>query len=309
MTADVESFSIPLNKCDLNTAREVCEIGLPRLLELLSKHDVQGTFYFTGEIVEAFPESVEIVVEDGHEIGCHGYDHSPEKAFDSLSYEEQVKELIKARETIESIAGKIESFRAPMLRINKDTVKALEKTGFKSDSSVAPQRFDGPFTFGSKRKLKWLIAPRRPYYLSYSSPIKRGRSSVLEVPISALIVPYIGTAMRISPILFKIIQKILFIESKVTDKPIVFLFHPNECLDVHQIATTRRASNLPEYLFADILRQKMKLRNLGVQSLKLLDEVLSIAKKHDFEFIRMKKYRKIYRRMTKNGNSRSHEER
>jgi len=64
---------------------------------------------------------------------------------------------------IESIAGKIESFRAPVLRLNGDTVKALEENGFTSDSSICSQRFDGPFTFGSKKKLKWLFAPRKPY--------------------------------------------------------------------------------------------------------------------------------------------------
>jgi peptidoglycan/xylan/chitin deacetylase (PgdA/CDA1 family) len=91
---------------------------------------------------------------NGHEIGCHGYDHSPEKAFDLLSYEEQVNELKKGKKAIGEVAGGIESFRAPMLRINEATVRALEETGFRSDSSIASQRFDGPLTFGSKKKLK-----------------------------------------------------------------------------------------------------------------------------------------------------------
>ena len=53
-----------------------------------------------------------------------------------------------------------------MLRINEDTVRALEEAGFKTDSSVSSQRFDGPFTFGAKRKLKWLYAPGKPYMIS-----------------------------------------------------------------------------------------------------------------------------------------------
>jgi len=196
MTIDVECFSIPLNRCDNDTGREVYEAGLPRLLGLLARHDVQGTFYFTGKMAEMFPEAIELVMRYGHEIGCHGYDHSPEKAFDLLSYDEQLKGLRKAKTVIEGVAGRIESFRAPMLRINEDTVRALEEAGFKTDSSVSSQRFDGPFTFGAKRKLKWLYAPGKPYMISYDSIVKSGSSNVLEIPISAAIFPFIGTTMR-----------------------------------------------------------------------------------------------------------------
>ena len=127
MTNDVESFSIPLNREDSDIAKQIYEVGLPRLLDLYARHDIKCTFYFTGMFAEQSPESVELVKEHGHEIGCHGYDHAPEKAFDMLSYEEQVNELKKAKRVIEEVAaGGIESFRAPMLRINEDTVRALE---------------------------------------------------------------------------------------------------------------------------------------------------------------------------------------
>jgi len=296
MTIDVECFSIPLNRCDNDTGREVYEAGLPRLLGLLARHDVQGTFYFTGKMAEMFPEAIELVMGYGHEIGCHGYDHSPEKAFDLLSYDEQLKELRKAKTVIEGVAGRIESFRAPMLRMNEDTVRALEEAGFKTDSSVASQRFDGPLTFGAKRKLKWLYAPRKPYMISYDSIVKSGSSNILEIPISAAIVPFIGTTMRISPCITKILQKYLYHESKKTGKPVVFLFHPNECLDIgNEIVTTRRTSNPVEYLFADVIRHKLKLKNLGQASLKLLDDVLASASEYGFEFVSVREYRKLYK--------------
>ena len=285
MTNDVESFSIPLNRCDKRTAEEVYKVGLPRLLDLYSKYDIPSTFYFTGEFVEMVPEAIDIVKDHGHEIGCHGYSHDVDRALDILTYKEQLNELKKAKKTIESVAGRIESFRAPALRINKDTIKVLEKLGFKSDSSLCPQRFDGPFTFGSRRKLKWLIAPRKPHYI-YSS-------SILEIPISAIILSYSGTTLRRSPLLTKIIEKFLFFESKYTEKPIVFLFHPNECLDFDgNIVTTRRSQNFISYLFADYLRQRLKLKNLGKESLLLLENILNRAKAYGFEFITISRYRK-----------------
>jgi hypothetical protein len=88
----------------------------------------------------------------------------------------------------------------------------------------------------------------------------------------------------------------LYHESKRTDKPIVFLFHPNECLDEGDtIATTRRTNNLVEYLFADVVRHKLKLKNLGVASLKLLDEILTTAREYGFEFVCANEYTKRYK--------------
>jgi hypothetical protein len=287
MTNDVESFSIPLNRCERETAQEVYKIGLPRLLGLYSKHDVSATFYFTGEIAEMVPESIDLVKDHGHEIGCHGYSHEVSDAFDVLSYDEQVSALKRAKKAIEPVAGRIESFRAPSLRINSDTAKALQDIGFTSDSSVCPQRFDGPFTFGSKKKLKWLFSPRKSYFLE--------KTGVLEIPISALFCPYIGTTMRVSPSILKLLQKVIFFESKHTNKPVVFLFHPNECLDLRgDIIATRRSNNPIKHFFADQLRQKLKLRNLGSNALSLMDEVIKTAKKNDFEFITAREYRKKF---------------
>jgi len=296
MTTDVESFSIPLNRYDAETAKEVYNVGLPRLLDLYARHDIKCTFYFTGTMCELVPDSVDLVKAYGHEIGCHSYSHAQDKALDVLSYEEQLNEIKKAKNLIESIAGRIESFRAPALRLNEDTVKALEETGFTSDSSICPQRFDGPFTFGSKRKLKWLFAPRKPYFLSYESITRKGTSKILEIPISALLFSFSGTVMRRSPLITKMLQKYLFIEAKRNDKPVVFLFHPNECLDFEgEAVPTRRSANFFEHLFADVIRQKLKLKNLGMNSLKLLDGILASASEYGFEFVSASEYTKMYK--------------
>ena len=293
MTNDVESFSIPLNRLDHDTAKEVYKVGLPRLLDVYAKHDIKCTFYFTGEITEIIPEAVELVLDQGHEIGCHGYDHSHEKAFDMMSFQEQVVELRKAKRVIETVAGTIRDFRAPALRINESTIRALEETGFNTDSSIASQRFDGPLTFGSKRKLKWLVAPRFPYNLSYDSVVKKGESKILELPITALVFSYIGTTMRVSPVILRYLEKIVFAESIMTDRPLVFLFHPNECLDANSNASpVRRGGNTIEYIFADVLRRELKIHNLGMRAIKLIDNVIRRAKDKGFEFESVQEYRK-----------------
>lgn len=284
LTCDVESFSIPLNRCDQDTGHQVYKVGLPRVLELCAKHDIPATFYFTGELAEIVPEAIDLVKDHAHEIGCHGYSHDVDRAFDLLTLDQQIQDLTKAKKIIESVAGTIVSFRAPALRINDDLVNALKITGFETDSSICPQRFDGPFTFGSTKKLNWLSATRKPGYLDKDH-------SVLEIPISAFIIPYIGTTMRMAPTLIKILEKFLFYESKITEKPLVFLFHPNECIDIkNPVERTRRTKNYFHYIFADVIRQQMKLKNLGAPSIRLLDTILTSAHHSGFEFVTAKEF-------------------
>ena len=46
-----------------------------KILEVLAKHHVKGTFFMTGKFVEANPDFVRKVVTAGHEIFNHTYDH------------------------------------------------------------------------------------------------------------------------------------------------------------------------------------------------------------------------------------------
>jgi peptidoglycan/xylan/chitin deacetylase (PgdA/CDA1 family) len=302
ITNDVELHSIPKNTSDPSIADDILKTGLPRLLDLYAKYNVKSTFYFTGDFVEIKPEAVELVKEHGHEIGCHGYTHDINKAFDVLTLEEQVNHLFRAKKIIEAVSGPIRAFKAPALRINENTIKALEITGFSIDSSVASQRFDGPMSFGSKKKLNWLISPRLPYHPSSNSPFRKGNSPVLEIPVSAALFPYIGTLMRVHPPLFRILEKILLCESKLTSKPLVFIFHPNECLDYQEnssekIIIERRSKSFIEYLFADKLRQNLKLKNLGMNAIRLHEESIKKGKESGFDYISISEYEKKFRKV------------
>ncbi len=296
MTNDVETTSLELNRPADFMAEKVKNTGLPRLLELYSKYDVEATFFFTGHIVELMPELVDMVKANGHEIACHGYRHEDSYAFDNLSLEKQVYYLKKAKKIIEDAAGeRIYSFRGPEARINGDTVRALEETGFKYDSSVAPQRFDGPLSRGFRKKMFWMIAPRRPYFLSYDSFYNAGNSKVLEIPISSFIFPFIGSSMRVSPTVNKIIKNILFYEAKRRGNPIVFLFHPTEVIDPDYSLLKSEYTGEDKNLFSSIVRKRIKLNNLGINAVSLMEEILEDAKKEGAEFVSIKKYAKVYR--------------
>jgi len=292
-TNDVEEFSIARNTLSDETAELVFKEGLPLLLDLYERHNIKATFYFTATFVEKFPRSVRIVKDKGHKIGCHGYSH--DIYFNVLSLKEQEENLKKAKQIIEAEAGPIEDFRAPALRINDKTIRALEGCGFKTDSSVCPQRFDGPLTSAARNKLGWFFCPREPYYPSRRNPFKAGLSSVLEIPVSAAIFGYIGTVMRVSPFLWKLLRGLLVYERERTQRPLVFCTHPNEFINERgKLKAERRQANVVKYLFSDLLRRRLKLRNMGTAALNLLENEIKVIKGEGFKFTTMQEYREYH---------------
>ena len=293
-TCDAELTSVPDNEERNAIGDELLRVGLPRILDLCARFDIVGTFYFTANLVELRPECLDLVRQPGHEIGCHGLRHDPSVSFDRLGYEEQVRSIAAARDILRRHGALgVQAFRAPEARINHHTVRALSTLGFTSDSSVCPQRFDGPLSRGLPMKLRWMAAPRRAYFLSQTSVIAPGQTGVLEVPISALLLPFIGTTMRVSPGLFRVLRRILFWEARRRpDYPLVFLFHPNECLDYVASAGAVAAGGA---MVADRFRTTLKLRNLGAPSIRLLEGLLRMARQAGFEFTTASRFRHEYK--------------
>ncbi|NPA76484.1 MAG: polysaccharide deacetylase family protein [Candidatus Diapherotrites archaeon] len=109
------------------------EQGLPRILEVLSRNNVHGTFFTTGEVAEKFPDAVEAIVCDGHELGSHGYDHG---RFDKMDTGEAQKNIQRSLDALRPFYNVI-SFRAPNLKFPEEYYEMLREEGIKYDSSQA----------------------------------------------------------------------------------------------------------------------------------------------------------------------------
>ena len=127
-TADVEQDCPPF----LQTFRGMAE-GLPQLLDLLSELHVRGTFFTTGEMARRFPEMIQRLVADGHELACHGDSHRDFTTLDSAAAEQ---EIATSLETLRKF-GPVVSFRAPYLRFPSTCLPLLVKHGLQIDSSIA----------------------------------------------------------------------------------------------------------------------------------------------------------------------------
>lgn len=293
ITNDVETTSIINHKLRDKTGIYLLNEGMPRLLELYANNNIKATFFFTGYIAEKFPQLVRMVMPYGHEVGSHGYTHEVDKAFDLLSLNDQIVHLKKSKVILEDITGnEVISFRAPAARVNNNISIALQETGFKIDSSISSQRFDMFFSFGGIKKLHWITARRVPYFTAPDNIWKKGSGSILEIPISAFFLPYIGTAMRIVPSLNKITRYLLHIENNINSKPIVFLTHPNEFIDedLENESTSRRSSNYLSYLLGDVIRHRLKIKNLGKKAIPIYKKEIEFFNSKNYNYITCKEY-------------------
>lgn len=114
-----------------------------RILDLLQRAQIRGTFFILGWVARRFPDLVRQIVRDGHEIASHGYSHQLiyRQSFDQFRADVQM-----ARDVLEQISGqKVDAYRAPSFSIVKESVWALEilcEEGYRFDSSIFPVRHD-----------------------------------------------------------------------------------------------------------------------------------------------------------------------
>ena len=293
LTNDVETHSIWFNTLRDETGQKVLEEGMPLLLDIYKKFNIKSTFYFVGDMAEKFPDVVKMILPYGHEVASHGWSHEVNQAFDVLSFEEQKDHLIRSKNILEDISKqKVISFRAPALRVNHHTPLALAEAGFTNDSSVASQRFDMFLSFGGIKKLNWMRAPRLPYRTAPDNLFKKGNGPLIELPLTAFLFPFVGTTLRLFPSITSFQQKLFNLETSYNKKPLVFDVHPNEFIDEHsgKRVIARRTNNPIKYLLSDVIRGKMKIKNLGKKAVPLYEDFISYYVENGYEFVTVKEY-------------------
>ena len=109
------------------------EVGVPRLLNLFKKYDIQMTWFIPGHSAETFPHMVERIVEAGHEIGGHGYSH--ENGIEMT--EQQERDVIfHSTEILEKLTGtRPRGYIAPWWEMSNHTASLLLEAGYEYDKS------------------------------------------------------------------------------------------------------------------------------------------------------------------------------
>ena len=106
----------------------------PKVLDILARYDVKATFFMVGENIDKHPEVFRQVVEAGHSIGNHTYNHLKGWDYSLKDYLENVQkweETAKNKSSIFNLQSSIFNlFRPPYGKATFRQRKALHRLGY-----------------------------------------------------------------------------------------------------------------------------------------------------------------------------------
>ena len=110
------------------------EVAVPRLLDLLARHQLEQTFFVPGWCVENYPATIEGILAGGHELAHHGYMH---ERLNQISRDDERASLQRGIEAIVRASGRRpRGFRAPSYTMSRHTLGLLLDEGIEYDSSL-----------------------------------------------------------------------------------------------------------------------------------------------------------------------------
>lgn len=192
------------------------ERNTDHILELFAGGNAKATFFTLGWVAERYPMLMRRIVDAGHEIASHGYDHRRIYTMDAEIFRADV---IRAKRAIEDASGvEVTGYRAPSFSFDARTPWAhavLAETGHRYSSSIAPLAHDH---YGMPE------APRHAY-----RPLSDSDLVELPVTIGSIFGKDFVTGggyFRLLPseLTYRTIER----ENGEADRPAIFYFHPWE---------------------------------------------------------------------------------
>jgi polysaccharide deacetylase family protein (PEP-CTERM system associated) len=142
-----------------------------RVLDLFAEHDAKATFFVLGWIAERHKPLIRRIVDEGHELASHGYEHA---RADSQTPQQFRADVARTKAVLEDIGGaRVLGYRAATFSIgphNPWAFEMLADAGYAYSSSVNPIRHD---LYGA------VNAPRVPFH-------PKAAPTLAEFPITTL---------------------------------------------------------------------------------------------------------------------------
>jgi peptidoglycan-N-acetylglucosamine deacetylase len=139
LSFDSDHDTIPLRDGDtspgrLSQGQYGYRQGVPRVLELLTRHGIKGSFFVPAVTALLYPDEQRRVVAEGHEIGVHGWIHERNS---TLPREAERDLMFRARDTLERISGQRPvGMRTPSWDFSPYTLSIVREMGLLYDSSL-----------------------------------------------------------------------------------------------------------------------------------------------------------------------------
>jgi polysaccharide deacetylase family protein (PEP-CTERM system associated) len=189
LTVDVEDYfhvaalapAIPRDSWSTRQCR--VEGNTERLLGLLERSGVRGTFFVLGWVAERYPGLVRRIAAARHEVACHGFSHQ-------LIYQQAPgtfrEETRRAKKVLEEATGRpVLGYRAASFSITRRSLWALDTLidlGFAYDSSIFPIHHDRYGIPGAARRPGPVAAPSGRTLAEF--PLSAASFLGLRLPVS-----------------------------------------------------------------------------------------------------------------------------
>ena len=251
----VGAFEGVIDRSNWDGLSDRVERNCSAILDMFAKADVKATFFALGWVAQRHGPLMRRIVEAGHELASHGWDHERVFRMDRAGF---TADLERSRKVLEDASGvQITGYRAPSFSIDGRTpwaYMALAEQGYAYSSSVAPITHDH---YG------WRDAPRFAF-----KPLPW--SDLIELPVTTAqfagrrLAAGGGGFFRVLPYGFSrwAIRQV----NTRDQRPAVFYFHPWE-IDPDQ----------PRVTGASLRSRVRHYTNLGVMSAKLEQLVREFA--------------------------------
>ena len=251
----VGAFEGVIDRSNWDGLTDRVEHNCAAILDMFAAADVKATFFTLGWVAQRHGGLMRRIVEAGHELASHGWDHERVFRMDRAGF---TADLERSRKVLEDASGvQITGYRAPSFSIDSRTpwaYMALAEQGYAYSSSVAPITHDH---YG------WREAPRFAF-----KPLPW--SDLIEIPVTTAhfagrrLAAGGGGFFRVLPYGFSrwAIRQV----NTRDQRPAVFYFHPWE-IDPDQ----------PRVTGASLRSRVRHYTNLGVMAGKLEQLVREFA--------------------------------
>ena len=137
LSFDTEEYDVPREHgvdFTLAQAMEVSIVGTNRILDCLKVNNVKATFFCTGNFAQNAPEVMKRIVDEGHEVACHGVDH----------WQPRETDFAESKRIVEEVTGwQVYGYRQP--RMFPVVESEIKRVGYRYNSSLNPAFIPGRY--------------------------------------------------------------------------------------------------------------------------------------------------------------------
>jgi peptidoglycan/xylan/chitin deacetylase (PgdA/CDA1 family) len=147
LTFDVDAVSLWVSTFKQTTATPVsrgefgANVGLGRVLDLLRRQSIKATFFVPAHTAASFPVQTRRILEEGHEIGVHGYCHETPIGYTREAEADLLDRSIAKLRTVLGSNFTALGYRSPAWDLSANSIDLLLERGFLYDSSMMADDF------------------------------------------------------------------------------------------------------------------------------------------------------------------------